>query len=335
MSKRTTKAAKSRPLAICIRFWDSAEWSTNSPSIDENPDIVTIQDPPSLPSYIYKDRQIFSMQFVENDRKVNLYEPGKPVHRWYTATRVVEEESRGPMRNNTAIVPLDPDEERSGSEIFAIGMPFHGAHFDNLSVDGQTAILCQSSYLALGINKQGDQAEYAYILRAETHTATAVCRHTVTLDRGRKIFSWKATALLAGWRQGTSSLGTVVAISPGGSRIAAATWSRVLVWSFTPRFLHEGDLQHYFPVRDFNTRKGIGRLRPILLPSVGIIHSMQWIDETHLYATGDQGLVRFDIDHMSNCERESLTLRFDAWPDTAVIQPTVGSRMSTQSRTFS
>lgn len=114
-------------------------------------------------------------------------------------------------------------------------------------------------------------------------------------------------------QQGTSSLGTIVAISPRGTRIAAATWSRVSLWSLDPSLLLQGELQHYFPVRDYNTRKGFGRLRPTPLSSEGVVHSMAWSSETLLYATTDQGLVKWDIGHMSQGEREDLTLAHDAW----------------------
>lgn len=105
-----------------------------------------------------------------------------------------------------------------------------------------------------------------------------------------------------------SSLGTVVAISPKGTRLAAATWSRVLMWSFSPGLLLQDELQHYFPMRDFNLRKGFGRLRPTILSSVGVVYGMQFTDETHLYATTDQGLVKWDIGHLSDGRREHLSL---------------------------
>ena len=151
--------------------------------------------------------------------------------------------------------------------------------------------------------------------------STTGCDHVIDLEGGRRLPSWKALALLAGYREGTSSLGTVVAISPRGTKIAAATWSRVLVWSLNPTLLHQGELQHYFPVRDYNSKKGFGRLRPTLLSSEGVVHSMLWTNETQLYAATDRGLVKWDMGHMSDGERESLSLAYDAWPDTAVAAP--------------
>lgn len=50
---------------------------------------------------------------------------------------------------------------------------------------------------------------------------------------------------------------------------------------------------------------------------------MTWASETLLYATTDQGLVRWDIGHMSQGEREDLTLAYDAWPHTALVSPPI------------
>lgn len=184
-------------------------------------------------------------------------------------------------------------------------MPFHGARIFNISIGPQPVPICQTSYLALGISKTADESNHpnVFIVQADDHRTVSDGDHSVHLDEGRKLTGWKALALLAGWRQGTSSLGTVMSISPEGSRIAAATWSRVLVWSLHPRLLVQGELQHYFPVGDYNSRKGIGRLRPTLLSPEGVVHNMLWTNETQLYATTDQGLVRWDLGHMSDGER--------------------------------
>ncbi len=169
---------------------------------DESPDILGIRDPSGLPSYMSKDRQIFSIEFVENDKKLNLFKPGHPVHSWYTATCSPADEECGPLMSNTARVALDPN-INVPLEAFAVGMPFHGAHFDSITVDWQSAPLCQTSYLALGINKQGDDSHYAYIVQANSHNSTIGCDHQVNLGQGRRLLTWTAVALLAGWRQGT------------------------------------------------------------------------------------------------------------------------------------
>lgn len=209
-------------------------------------------------------------------------------------------------------------------------MPFHAAHCYGVTVDWSTAPMCGNSYLALGMTKHRRASSNhpdVFIVQADAIVFSADCEHRSNPEEGRKARSWKALAFLAGYREGASSLGTVIAVSPGGTRIAAATWSRVLVWSFSPKLLHQGELQHYFPTHDYNSRKGFGRLRPTLLPSQGVVHSMLWTNETQLYATTDRGLAKWDIGHRSEGEREHLSLAYDAWPNAAVAAPVTGSKL--------
>ena len=289
--------------------------------------MLKIRDPAGLPSYMHQERQIFSMQFVMGDSRLNFYTPGNPVHSWYTAVCNPGEEECGSMFSNAALIT----NEGLVHTTLEVGMPFHGLHFHDLVVDEQSVPVCRNSYLALGItrcvNGSSDQPD-AFIVQGDRRVHAAGCAHGIHLDEGRTLVSWNAVGLLAGWRKGASSLGTVVAVSPDGSRIAAATWSRVLIWSFNPGLLHQGELQHYFPQRDYNERKGFGRLRPTLLPWAGVIYSMLWLDEAHLYATTDRGLIKWDVGHMSRGEREGLTLTYDAWPDTAIAVSAMAPRLS-------
>ncbi len=62
------------------------------------------------------------------------------------------------------------------------------------------------------------------------------------------------------------------------------------------------------------------------------MHSMQWIDETHLYGMTDRGLVKWDIGHLSDGEK---TLKYEAWRETCVAVPATVTRMlHTQSMVF-
>ncbi len=265
------------------------------------------------------------MQFVRDNKTINFYEPGDPIHRWYTNSCDPDAPESGPMWKNRVHLDLD-NEERW--QAFHVGMPFHGAHNITAYVSQQTIPVCVTSFLAIGINHDFDtynnDSYDAFIVQSETHSQSAGCLHLVDLDSGRRSSSWKAIVLLAGWRRGTSSLGTVMAISSGGSSIASATWTRVVVWTFNPRLLHHDDLQHYFPVRDYNSTKGIGRLRPFVLKAAGVVYKMLWVGETVLCAATDQGLVVWDMGNMSVGQRENLSLEFDAWPDTAVAMPLTG-----------
>ena len=271
---------------------------------------------------------------MENDKKLNFYRPGCPIHSWFTPVTNLDFNPYDPLAAppifaNTAFLDIENDEESFKG--FAIGMPFHAIHSYGFTVGWTTARMCGHSYLALGMTKHRRASSNhpdLFIVQVDTIVSSTNCEHRVNPEEGRRASRpWKALAFLAGYREGASSLGTVIAVSPGGTRIAAATWSRVLIWSFSPKLLHQGELQHYFPTHDYNARKGFGRLRPTLLPSQGVVHSMLWTNETQLYATTDQGLAKWDIGHRSEGEREHLSLAYDAWPNTAVAAPVMGSKL--------
>lgn len=279
--------------------------------LDSSPDVLEIHDPSGLPTHMYKDRLIWTCHFVDNDSRLNFYKAGAPIHSWYMSCPSPAREESGPFLSNTALIDIESDGTR---QVFEVGMPYYGIHTYSVFVDRQSMPLCQVSYFALAMSKTLNQHGQTdvFIVRADTYVSANTCDHNVHLDKGRKSASWSALAFLAGFKRCISSLGTVIAMSPGGTRIAAAMWARVLLWSVDPRVLHQGELQHYFPARDYNRRKGIGRLRPTLLSSEGVVHKMLWTNETQLYATTDQGLAKWDIGHMSRGRREKLSLAYDA-----------------------
>ena len=309
-------------------------WADSFNRADGSPFIIRFGDPPGVTSYLSKDHLISNMQFVGNDTMLNLYRMGHPVHKFYTKWADPSSGRSGPILSNTAWVEIDPSSEYV--EEFEIGMPFHGFHTNSVSVDWQPSAVCQTSYLALGISKTANQYNNfdVFIVQATCHVPAADCDHGVHLEDGRKLAGWHALALLAGWRQSSSSLGTVMAISRSASRIATANWKQVTVWSFNPKLMQQGELQHYIPSKDYNIRKDIGRLRPVLLPSEGVVHSMLWTDDTHLCATTDKGLVIWDVGTMSCGRKKDHSLIFDTRPESVSIAPVTGTilRQSMQRR---
>lgn len=280
------------------------------------------QDPPTIPSSDLNDRQIFNMQFVESDKKLNFFRAGHPVHNLWTHTGdPIESGFRPPIVINRCWLQVNRLHDAFIPS--AVGMPFYGSHVTSIRRVRPT---CATSYLALSIVSETDQPPHAYIVKGSDTRPGITCDHEVHLDNGRKLIHWDVAAYLVGWRQGTSSLGTVMAMSPKGTRLAAAMWSRVLIWSFDPKLLLQGDLQHYFPPHDFNVQIDLGRLRPTILSSEGVVHKMQFTDETNLYAITDQGLVTWDIGHLSKGKKKQLSLRYDAWPKAAATVPTLGAR---------
>ena len=152
----------------------------------------------------------------------------------------------------------------------------------------------------------------AFILVSDYVLPRAHCQHAVDLDGARSRNDWAFVAHLAGWRLGRSSLGTVMAVSPGGNRIAAATWDRLLIWTLDGDLLNHRGLQQYFPERDFNATTRVGRLRPTRLSTDGVIHSLRWASETSLFADTETGLVQWDMRISSKGQRYSLSLDQEA-----------------------
>ena len=281
--------------------------------------------PPGFASE-HEDVLVLGMRFTGDCKELDLFEPGCHIPSWYTYVDGRREQTSTPVSSNIYTGDWSKDGVR---EKCVIRMPFHETHSSGLTVDGDTSSHCASSYLALGITKRmyGSGHPCAFIMQKETLKLSQDCDHLIDLDVGKKSSGeWKPVALLAGYRQGSSSLGTVMAISPNGSRVAAATWSRVCVWSFEPESLIQGDLHLYFPAQDYNARKGFGRLRPTVLSAPeGVVHQLIWTKEESLFAITDRGLVTWDLGGVSTGEREYLELKFDTWPDAAIRLPAVGN----------
>lgn len=255
-------------------------------------------------------RIIFDMQFIRKGKGLNFYKPGTPIHTHFITSADPETFETRPARENSVLLDVGRD---GRFHRFAIGMPFFGTHTAGAS-------RCHSSYLAIGITPDLG----AFILEMSRASLELNCSHTVDLERGRRTTDWNPIAFLAGWRDGgSSSLGSVMATSQGGGRIAAATWTEIRIWTFHPTILHQGHKEQYFPPRDYNTRKGIGRLRPTVLSNEGVVYKMIWVGENYLYATTDRGLVQWDMSALAEGEKYNLSLAHDAWPETAVERPLV------------
>ena len=291
--------------------------NTDIQGIDKDPSVSKFEDPLALPNANLdqcQKRRLFGVQFVDYDKKLNFWRPGHPIHGWFTNTCRPGDTFR-PIVGNKETIDLDPSS--AYSETLSVDMPFHMCH--SLHEDWQPGPMCEMSYLALAttmeLHQKADGAQtHTFIVQADHVIPSANCDHKNHLDDGRKLGSWTAVAYLAGWRQGHSSLGTVVAVSPEGTKIAAAIWDRVILYSLNPTLLHQGELEHYFPARDYNARKGFGRLRPVLLPSDGVVHRMVWREETQLYATTDRGLVKWDLEATCHSKRKALSLTYATWP---------------------
>lgn len=252
-------------------------------------------------------RRISAMEYVGKSMTLNVFEHAHPIHRWYVKSTDTEI-AWSSILPNAFKTRLTPD---MGLEDFIVGMPFWGCHLEHARAEYGG---CSTCFLAIGINMTA-ASQNTYILHGTQrhifHRANQCNHDDPDLQSGIQCRSWRAQAFLAGWSQSMSSLGTVTAISPHASRIAAANWDRVLVWTFNPAQLHHsssGTSQNYFPARDYNSNKRIGRLRPVQLPTQGVVYRMLWTSESVLFATTEHGLVQWDMGSTCTGKQENLSL---------------------------
>ncbi len=233
-----------------------------------------------------KSRLIFDMEFA---RQLHFFKPGTPIHLWSADVGKLDE--LGPIQTNSELVQVDDVDKQ-----LAVGVPFHGFH-ETFRGDNDLDY-CRTRYLAIGINLGKEQA--AYVVQAEQECLYLNCDHQTDLQRGRGSSEWRPLARLARYSQGRSSLGTVMAVSQQGRRIAMADWDRLLVWALEPETFQVGDPYNY---QSGNFRKFYGcdeddsilRIEPLQLPTQAIIHRLCFTGENRLYAIADSGLMRWDL----------------------------------------
>lgn len=291
---------------------------------DPSPRKLFLVDPPPRNNEVIRNRLIYTPIFANSDKVLHLHSPGHPIHKWYTYSTSANAEHSTTYHENREWLDINAEDILTG---FSIGIPFHGVHSAGITVDYTDHPVCRTSYLAIAVEREDGcegSVTNAFLVQSDHDHSPATCSHTTNLHAGRRSSSWRALAFLAGYRKGTSSLGTILAVSPSGTQIAAATWSTVLIWSFDANLLLQGGLEHYFPTVDYNTRKELGRLRPVRLRPEGVVHRLCWVGETTLYAVTDRGLVRWECGHLAEGTRQELTLQYDAWPETAIAMPLCG-----------
>lgn len=260
------------------------------------PRILSLRDP-SADSLL----RAFNAQFVREGTALNFFEPHKPVHSWSTVScDLTNPESGYRFEKNSTTVMID-----GAPAAVEMGMPFRALHMTTPGTQG-----CAFTYLAFAISDSTRPAS-AFIVKAVDSVETHPCPHSFDLEEVWQLVEWEAVAFLAGWRLAlNSSLGTVMALSPSGDRVASATWNHLLIWAFDCGSLWNCELDQYFPVRDFYPLDNVGRLRPTELSTegVGVIYGLGWANETILWASTESGLVQWDMRDMSTGQKHSLSL---------------------------
>lgn len=250
------------------------------------------------------------MTFADHGRKLLIRDNADPVHKNWR-------DCHGDIRNQVCYHNVTSFETTGPEEVttsFNIAYPFHGTH-SSFPAGSEKGPFCVKSYLALGIRDDTrspsfvDPVRYLYILHYNSDYTPTICNHEIDIDTHLPNPQWTIVALLAGWRQNSGSMGSILEITPGCNRIASTDWDRVLVWTFDPEPLHQGGLEHYIPPRDYNARKRLGRLRPIMLPRHGVVHALKWTDDDTLFALTDRGLVKWYIGSSASGKRNIDSVR--------------------------
>ena len=183
-----------------------------------------------------------------------------------------------------------------------IGVPFYAQHSKetNCHTGAQT---CVKRYLIVGISEK--YKNHLYIARYQENVDLAVCDHETNLQQLQYSSNRTLAAFLAGYRPRSNSIGTILAMTKDGTRIAAANWNCIVIWTICPDMLSQGPYDAYFPPRDFNKPRDLGRIRPVLLPSQGVVYTMQWTDRDNLFAVTDRGIAKWYVGHLKAGRRDS------------------------------
>ena len=125
-----------------------------------------------------------------------------------------------------------------------------------------------------------------------------------------------AVAKLEGYDSLTqTSIGPILAISRGGTRIAIAVWKRLLIWAVNPQAFLRPDEDPTVDVeamdaagdpgyteacghsfyRAYDRVGNVTILPPVELKNDAVVHKLAFVDEDILYGLTDQGLVSWDM----------------------------------------
>ncbi|PKX99904.1 hypothetical protein P168DRAFT_300331 [Aspergillus campestris IBT 28561] len=177
---------------------------------------------------------------------------------------------------------------------FCIDIPFFGTH-ESHSHNGLQR--CQWKYLALGIATHREEGwTVACLLKSGASCASRNCGHVLNLDRGRRFADWTVVARLWGFRNPTNSLGSIVASSKRGTRLAVANWNILYVWALEPNALIDQNASGYYPPSWQSSASDMIELRPIMLPLDAVCFKLFFAQgENELVAITDKGLKYWDL----------------------------------------
>lgn len=266
-------------------------------------DVNTSSDNDDLP-----DRLATGIEFFKNGERLKIYDTGGVVPFNIVNVRSVDYDS---YAATNVLDFLDCS--------FHVDTPFFGTHVRYTASEDTDK--CVRTHLCLGVatldladesDWEEKETRVLCILRSQTKSYSEDCKHNIDLQKMHHIGSNNATVVARLWgfeEMHTSLTGkNVVAISPGGTRIAIAMWNKVYVYALNPKVLcdevvvDEADddnvkrkkrnktkrpwerraTDYYDRVKDTNIMDfNIAILEPIVLDLEGAVaHKMNWSAST-------------------------------------------------------
>ncbi len=255
------------------------------------------------------------MQFTCDGSQLNFYTAGLPIHRF---SLNLHPRVQVPFNSTFTLLPnhafLETGPLTSCSSI--VGIPFYYNHVRDFPFQSNRHENgCVTRLMGVAAATHSED-HVALIAECTLEHRAHICGHQPRRILSSRCTIWNALADLEGFKldafdAGHSSLGNVMAVSPRGTRVALSHWAQLRVWALVPDAMHEEGLELFFPTEDFCQETMTGIIRHVELSSQGVIHSMCWHSEDHLYAMTDRGLVRWDVGPMACGRPASVSSDFE------------------------
>ncbi|EED18378.1 F-box domain protein [Talaromyces stipitatus ATCC 10500] len=195
---------------------------------------------------------------------------------------------------------------------FTVDIPFFATHETYTPLDGDNDI-CRWRYLsyAIGTPRSGGKA-VACLLKAQSECRAITCMHETNLERGRRLPSWEAVAMLCGHPElSPSTIGGIFAASPNGTRVAVSNWNTLYVWALNPGEVILGRESSYYPrtwCLEEDDEK-LTELRPVVIHMEAVCFKLMFTENDDvIVGLTDRGLMTWDLGPQTRRRRDTLNL---------------------------
>lgn len=266
---------------------------------DQNSD--SDEEPQTIRNHFHDERApVIDLSFNDRASQLLYYYRAQTLYGTFQRFHPFSLSSASPptLYRNSCMVPFSD----SVSLRFSIDIPFFGTH-RTLTRDGIE--MCNWKYLSFGFATHREENwTVACLLKSEAFCRSQNCWHMLNLDRGRRISEWTVVGRLWGFQDSTSSLGCIVAASPGGTRIAVANWTVIYIWALEPNALIEENADGFYPLSCQSRESGMVEIRPIALQTETVCFRLRFMDkENELLALTDRGVMHWDLGPLAKGER--------------------------------